>query len=252
MPDLNPIRAVNRVVAGGKFVNDAHSRANLTIVERVVSMRPGNTASLTPDDFRRVAAKWNVSPAALHTIADKESGPHGGFWKMGRLVIACEPHIFSRYTRNAFDLEYPHLSYPNFIKRAQAERLPKRWMQTWGKHPMQLSPQERWQLWAWWGELNPDAAICAISMGRFQVMGFHWKAFGFDSPLALLEFANGSEANQLDLCVRWFQANDKLDDLRALDWGRIATYNGTGNLVEYAQDCKALFVQRCKTYGVKA
>jgi len=218
-------------------------------IANVLAMRPRDIKPLTESDFRMVGRQANVPPAVLHVIADKESGADGGFAKDGRLIIADEPQWFSKLTARAYDATRPDISYPKWIPTGQNKKLPAGWVKVWGnKHPMQLEHRQRWELWCMQATENFDAAVSCISMGRFQVMGFHWERFGFPSPEAMVEFAFDSEANHLKLCLKWFEVEDKLDALRRKDWLALAAYNGTGELAKYAKGCADLYEKRCTIY----
>lgn len=75
---------------------------------------------------------------------------------------------------------------------------------------------------------DPDAAMQATSVGMMQVMGFHYKELGFATPGAMWDYAKESEANQVELGVRFIKKSAKLTDaLRTLDWKTFAYhYNG--------------------------
>lgn len=259
---INPIgaglRFVERMTAGERLKAKQDRAANNALISEVLQMRPRDLSQLGPKDYRHVGNRLNIPPVRLHVLSDKESGAQGGFSRDGRLTILGEPAIFSKYTARAFDVEsadvvtgekLPPLSYPKFVKKREAHKLPAWWKARWGKHPYDFSTEERWQLWSMWATQNPEAAIMSISMGRFQVMGFHWQAMGFTSALEMLRFAWRSEANQLDLCIRWFKMNDMLDDLRRGSWYQVALYNGTGDRQKYADECSALEARRAGTYA---
>ena len=104
-------------------------------------------------------------------------------------------------------------------------------------------------LWGMWATQNFDAACSSISIGRFQVMGSHWEAMGFDSPMAMIRYAYESELNQLDLCIRWFIMNDLLGALREGSWFHVAAYNGTADREAYAASCKQIEAKRVSMFA---
>lgn len=236
-------RAIERKTVGEILKQKQNRVENLRNTDEVLAMRAKITRKLTPDDYRMVGQRYNVAPAILHTIADKESGARGGFGSDGRLTIMCEPQWFSKLTARAYDTIDPPISYPNWIKWRRGVVPPG-----WKKHPLEMTQSELWMLWTRWAELDFSAACQAISVGRFQVMGFHWKAFGLKSPRALIEYGYTSEQAHLDMCVRWFITNNKLEALRSGDWFQIAIYNGTGNQAEYAAACRDIFSRRRRVY----
>ena len=61
-----------------------------------------------------------------------------------------------------------------------------------------------------------DAAFASASWGKFQVMGAHWKALGYDSPLALAWSCVGSEAAHYELLARYIEHNNLAGAFRAI------------------------------------
>lgn len=259
---VNPIaagyRQVVRVTEGKRLQAKQDRAANIERVNQVLQMRPRNFAPLSVSDYRTLAARYQAPPVRLVVLSEKESGIEGGFQRDGRLTIMNEPAKFSKYTGRAYDLptidpvtfeKLPALSYPNFVKSRDWKKLPKAWLDGWKQHPYQFAHRDRWQLWTMWAMQNFDAAVMSISIGRFQVMGFHWQAMGFKSPLEMLEFAYESEFNHLDLCLRWFVINDRMKDLRSGSWYAVAAYNGTGDRERYAAECAAIEKKRAAMFA---
>ncbi|RZK37308.1 MAG: DUF3380 domain-containing protein [Hymenobacter sp.] len=79
---------------------------------------------------------------------------------------------------------------------------------------------------------DPEAAMLSTSIGIGQVMGFHHLLLGFATVGAMWTFARESEANQLELILRFIKASPKLEQaVKAKNWTLIATYyNGAGFL----------------------
>lgn len=72
---------------------------------------------------------------------------------------------------------------------------------------------------------DPDAALQSTSWGMMQVMGFHWKTLGFASVDAMVDFMKESEANQIEVGVRFIRKNARLTDaLRNKDWATFSYY----------------------------
>lgn len=77
---------------------------------------------------------------------------------------------------------------------------------------------------------DPDAALQSTSWGMMQIMGFHWKELGFDSVGAMVEYAKESEANQVELGVRFINKSSRLSNaLKSLDWATFAHYYNGSN-----------------------
>lgn len=72
---------------------------------------------------------------------------------------------------------------------------------------------------------DADAAMQATSWGMMQVMGFHYKDLGFDSIGAMVDYAKESEANQVDLGMRFIRKSARLNDaIKKKDWATFAYY----------------------------
>lgn len=78
-------------------------------------------------------------------------------------------------------------------------------------------------------QIDRVSALESASWGSFQIMGFHWKALGFNSVQELVNKAY-TEEGQLDLFVRFVKASPNvLRALKAKDWVGVArAYNGPG------------------------
>lgn len=93
------------------------------------------------------------------------------------------------------------------------------------------SQQERWdKLIKPAAALDKQAAYESTSWGLGQVMGFHWKALGYGSVLALVDHARRGAGGQIELMARFIRANPKLKAALAKgDWATFASgYNGPG------------------------
>jgi len=242
-------RQAVRVTVGKSLKEKQDQAVNLANISYILELRPRTITPLSVSDIKTVARGRRIPGAVLHVIGDKESGPDGGFSDYGRLTIANEPQWFSKLTFGAYDLSHPHLSYPKWVKVSQPHKLPPEFLAEWGAHPLNMDQKARWKLWAAQAALNFDAACQCLSVGRFQVMVFHWSRMGFTSPAAMIEFANVSEANHLELCVRWFEIEDKVDALQGMNWPVIATYNGHGDIAAYEASCRKLYDKRCALYA---
>lgn len=247
-------RVVSRETLGALARAKAARADNAERVAGLLKLGVGlDRRPLTREDFLARAATWSSSDdetrrlaAALHAVADVESGGIGGFDARGRLTILVEPHIFSRATRHAFDRSHPWLSYPTW-QRWEKDAAPPAGFHA---HPYALEADERWGLFAMMAELAPDAAVCAISMGRFQQLGEGWRVLRFASPEALMRKLATSERDQLDVMMTFLMANGLRPALAALDWRRVARgYNGPGQVEVYASRMADAFKSRVRTYS---
>jgi len=260
MATINPaaaVRAVQRATVGKSLQAKQDRAANNARIDEVMQWRPRDMRPLTAADYIQAGKRHDIPPVKLAVLSAKESGSEGGFQRDGRVTIMAEPAKFSQFTAGVYDVptrdplteeEVPALSYPKFVKRRENHKLPKAWKDAWLTHPYDFSFRERWQLWSLWATYNFDAAVKSISIGRFQVMGFHWEKMGFASPMEMLRFAYDSEQNHLELCLRWFKMNDMLRKLKDGNWYQIAIYNGNGDRDKYALECAAIEKKLAKQF----
>lgn len=61
-----------------------------------------------------------------------------------------------------------------------------------------------------------DAAFASVSWGKFQVMGAHWRALGYPSPLEMAYSCVESEAAHYEMLARFIEANGLKPALQAL------------------------------------
>lgn len=75
--------------------------------------------------------------------------------------------------------------------------------------------------------IDRDAAIMSCSWGVGQVMGSHWKALGYKSPMDFYEKVSDSVAGQVDAMFRYIVKFGLLDEIQRYDWAGFARgYNG--------------------------
>lgn len=211
-------------------------------IARVVNMRAGDASPMTLQDYADEARDLNIPPERLYALRAFES--NSAFDDQGRLIIAYETHVFSRNTspKHVFDKSHPRLSTKNWVN---VRNLPQG-----AEHAFRLNNTDRWGLVASAMDLNFDAAICAISMGRWQILGEGWKQLGFVSPLALLEYLYEGERAQLDVTMRFWNWKNITPALRSGDWERFMRgWNGAGQVAYAVQRVKGLEAQYSKVYA---
>lgn len=211
---------------------------------------------LTPldrEDFIAWASTWATGAdavhqlaATLHAIADVESGGMGGFDERGRLTILVEPHIFSRASNHAFDRSHPWISYPKWTRYEKNAAPPA----AFPVHPYSYSMDDRYGLFAMMAELDPEAACCACSAGRFQQLVLAWKDLRFGSAEALFAKLANSERDQLEVLGIFLLANGLKQAVIARDWRAVARgYNGPGQVDMYAGRMADAFKRRNRLYS---
>ena len=168
-----------------------------------------NDKLLTEEDYEEAAARLGCEVAAIKAVAEVESSG-GGFNSDGSPKILFEGHIFSKYTNGRYDKSNPTISYTKWTKAYYRKN--------------NIDEHKRLQQAI---ELDRNAALMATSWGKFQIMGFNYKACGFDDLQKFINAMFRSEGDQL-LAFCGFILTNKLDDeLRELRWADFARrYNG--------------------------
>jgi len=167
---------------------------------------------LTEQDYAKAAARLGCEVAAIKAVAAVESRV-SGFLVDGRPVILFERHIFRRQlVQNRVDPAPHERARPDIVNRRP------------GGYVGGAAEHERL---ADAVAINRDAALKSCSWGKFQIMGFNWRATGHAS---LQDFVNAmyrDEAAQLDAFVAFLYAEGLDDELVRRDWAAFAErYNG--------------------------
>jgi hypothetical protein len=163
---------------------------------------------LTIDQVNALAKKAGYDPINLRTILDVESSGHGFSTVTGRLIIQFEPSWFKKT-----DKEWREHTASG----------------VWLNNGIGNQTQE-WDAFNDAFKSNPTAAMLSTSIGLPQVMGFHYSSLGFKAVGDMWDFAKVSEANQVDLMIRFIKLNPKLDKaVKFSNWDDVAYYyNGAG------------------------
>lgn len=173
-----------------------------------------NPPKSTKADIIAAANRINVEPAALKALSDVES--RGGFNGDGTPKILFERH---KYWQALTAINW-------FTKRNEiAAKYPDICSQSTGAY--NARPQyEKLRIAA---TLNWDAAHESASWGAFQIMGYHWKALGYESIRDFVTRMYVSEAEHLEAVCRFIKSNGLDKALRNKDWAAFARgYNGIG------------------------
>lgn len=164
---------------------------------------------ITRQQYQNAALDLGCETAAIMAVAEVES-KGSGFLADGKPMILFEPHIFWKELR----------------KRGIKPVVSDVCYSVWGTKPYGRYSEQHDKLEKA-AAINREAALCSASWGRFQIMGFNWKACGCAS---LQEFINAmykSEDEHLRLFVNYIQSQQLDDELKELDWAGFARgYNG--------------------------
>lgn len=223
------------LLGGNQSDQVKYSTFNRGAYEIVAVRRPpgsGHTPSTTPSsgssgsahpqrgiseaDYAAVARQLGVDPAAIKAVADVEASGDG-FLASGKPKILFEAHIFSQKTGHRYDGSHPNISSPH-----------------WNRALYGAGGEHQWQRFEEAYKLDPQAAMQSASWGRFQIMGFNYKAAGFHDVQSFVNAMKHSEGDQLKAFASFIESNPAMHHaLQRHDWAAFArAYNGPG----YAQN----------------
>ena len=171
----------------------------------------GAARPLSDQDIARVAHDLGVGEDRLHAVIDVESRGRG-FDQQGRPIIQFEPHVFHRLLK----------SQPMLLERAIASNVAYAAFRpgSYKTQPFDKLATAR--------AIHSGFALQATSWGLGQIMGFNFRAAGFDSVEAMVAAACESEYAQLEMMASFIRANPKMHKalVRGDYDGFAAAYNG--------------------------
>jgi hypothetical protein len=200
-------------------------------VARLVNLRQPDKPSPTEQDWINAARALGAPAENVLAVRAVESGG-AAFNAEGRLVIAYEPHVFSRTTKpkHAYLKSHPHLATPKFVAYASVPPSQR------SKHPMGMSQEGRWMLLAEAAALDFEAATGACSYGMWQILGTNAGKLGFSSPMHMIEVMYEGYDGQWECFIRYCKRFGCLDALIKGDWETFERiYNGGGHNGAYAR-----------------
>lgn len=154
---------------------------------------------ITETEIKEIAERNGFEYAALKAVIMVEGSGRGYDSVTGKILIQFEPHWFRRLSSN---------KAPGVWDKNKVEKQAGEW----------LAFNDAF-------EKDAAAAMSATSIGMMQVMGFHWQALGFKSVGEMWDFAKESEANQVELGVRFIKKSVRLNmALVEKDWKNFAYY----------------------------
>jgi hypothetical protein len=154
-----------------------------------------------------IAASLGCSAKQVRAVASVESSG-SGYDKAGRPKILFERHKFHQLTDGKYGLSV----YSNPQAGGYA-------FDSWEKLTLAACK-------------DADAAFMATSWGKFQVLGMHWAALGYPSPIDMAYSTVTSEAAHYDMLARYVEHNHLKPALQALSTNPetcrafAAAYNG--------------------------
>jgi N-acetylmuramidase len=171
---------------------------------------------LTDFDYEDCANFLGVDIAAIKTVAAVESRGRG-FFPDDTPKTLFEAHKFYKYTDGLYAVSEPDICSPNWNQSLYGK--------TWKAEKIRFNRAEA---------LDQEAAMLSASWGKFQIMGFNFKAAGFNSVLDFVKAMFTNEGAHLAAFSRFIRANPHLHmALQEHDWRGFALYNGTGQVDKY-------------------
>lgn len=150
-----------------------------------------NPPPITDSDIAATALRLGCSPKQVRAVSIVESGGKT-YDANGRPKMLFERHLFHRLT----DGRYSTTDYSNATGGGYS-------MDSWAKLEAAACK-------------DADAAFASASWGRFQVLGTHWRALEYISPIEMAYTTVTSEAASLTMLARYVKANGLAQALRSL------------------------------------
>ena len=136
--------------------------------------------AVTDADIEALATRLNCTPKQLRAVSKVESGG-SAFDASGRPKILFERHKFHHLTNGKWSVA----SFSNPQGGGYGD-------DSWAKLTLAAGR-------------DVDAAFSSASWGKFQVLGLHWKALGYPSPLEMAYSTVISEAAHYEMLARYVE-----------------------------------------------
>lgn len=191
-----------------------------------------------------LSRQLDLDPDAAAAVLAIESGGSG--MTSAGPTIRFENHIFfdrwGKVNRSVFDAHFQFDS----TKRWQGHRWRRSANGTW-QVCHQNGQTGEWEVFRFAEGLDADAAITSMSIGLAQIMGFHHRRLGYDTPRQMLDAFSGGDGPQI---LGFFDFVDTSSNktlataIRNKDWNAFAkVYNGSGKFLEYGAKMRDAFNQ---------
>nr|WP_246545477.1 N-acetylmuramidase domain-containing protein [Pelotalea chapellei] len=184
-------------------------------------------AKITEDDYEDAAKQLGCEVAAIKAVAEVETKQRA-FDEKNRPTILYERHQFAKHTNpeNKYNKINPDISssiaYTCERKTKGGSVIPND--ERYGAYG-----ENQYKRLAKAYSLEKEAALKSCSWGKFQIMGFNYKAAGFNSVLSYVQAMCISEREHLKAFVKLVNADQiEKNALINKDWRRFARkYNGS-------------------------
>lgn len=145
---------------------------------------------ITPAEVLAIAKRLgDTSDRRIRAVAAVEAKGSGWFTS-GLPKILYERHYFYRLSRGKFGITW----YSNPVA---------------GDYTQDKNDNDvidSWEKLAYAACKDPDAAFQSISIGKFQVMGSHYKRLGYDHPVDMLWAARNSELAHYEMLAGYIES----------------------------------------------
>lgn len=152
-----------------------------------------NAKAITSEQLLDIAKRLgDTSTKRINAVAKVES-TGGGWFDTGLPKILYERHYFYNLTKGKYGINQ-RLSNPKS-----------------GNYTLDANKNDINDSWEKLSEaccLDPDAALQSVSIGKFQVMGKHYKSLGFDHPIDMLWAARSSEYEHYKMLAGYIEFNN--------------------------------------------
>lgn len=181
-----------------------------------------NKYGLTIDHYRHAAEQLNCGVAAIRAVDEVESRSSGFIMEEddphhGEPRILFERHIFHRLTKGRWSVERD--AGGSLIWSDISNPTRGGYGKPGGHQHDRLARAVK---------LDREAALQSASWGRFQIMGFNWRACGYPTLQAFINAMYRSEADHLEAFVGFIKSQGLAGYLRRHQWSSFARrYNGS-------------------------
>lgn len=205
---------------------------------------------MRPKDIIPEATKYNIEPAALWAIILTESAGSGFLserYPWYSTITQCPKNADEPSLKILFER---HIMWKRLLARGISpaplnRENPALCGPTWNRSYYQgglLEYNDILDIYNWASlydherrESYRKAALESASWGLFQIMGFNYKACGFENVDNLIIYLQQGETSQVEVILKWIKAVGLLDNLQRKDWvGFSRGYNGPGQIPIYA------------------
>lgn len=150
--------------------------------------------AVTDDEIKAIAKNLGdlSGSARLRAVAEVESGGKG-WLSTGHVKILYERHKFWMFNDDNSVPKSEYFNYP-----------------TGGNYTIDLDKNgldDSWDKLLKACEYDPMAAFKSVSMGQFQIMGFHYSTLGFQTPYDMMLSLVDNQQAHFDLLARYINFN---------------------------------------------